>query len=269
MKIIAIINMYNEELLIGQSLEHLHRQGIDFYIIDNGSNDRSVEIVHSFKEKGLVGIEHIERQHEFDYIALMRRKVIVSSSLSADWFIHYDADEFRTSNVPDETLAQAITRIDQLDYNAINFQEFTFIPTREHPQHHADSFITTMKWYYPFLPSPLHRLNAWKSGVRSLDLETNAGHRISFEGMRIYPESLWLRHYLYINRDHFMAKYNTRKHRKSEIERGWHGWREKADETLFYCPPESEMRTFDLTKPWLMDTRNPLAKHMLESAGQR
>jgi glycosyltransferase involved in cell wall biosynthesis len=267
MKIVALLNIFNEELIIGQSLAHLHREGIYFYIIDNGSADRTMEIVDTFRGKGLVGCEYRERQHEFDYIALMRRKVDISRSLSADWFIHYDADEFRTSNIPDETLAQAITRIDQLGYNAINFQEFTFIPTREHPQHHAESFVTSMKWYYPFLPSPLHRLNAWKAGVCSLDLESNAGHRISFDGMRIYPESLWLRHYLYINRDQFTAKYSNRKHRQCEIERGWHGWREKAGESLFFCPPESAMRMFDLNKPWLMDSRDPLARHMLETAG--
>jgi glycosyltransferase involved in cell wall biosynthesis len=249
MKITALINVYNEEHVIKKSLDHLRDQGIDFYIIDNGSTDQTKHIIE-----------------QYDFVSLLKHKESLAASLDTDWFIHHDADEFRTSNLPGETLASAIARIDAQGFNAINFQELTFIPTAEHPYHEPDSFIETMRWYYPFLPAPLHRVNAWKAGIRDIDLAANGGHRVVFPEIRIFPESLWMRHYLYISHEHFLYKYSNRRHHQADIDRGWHGWREKADDSRFYCPSERLLREFYPETPWLMDASEPLIKHMLEEA---
>ena len=44
MRIIATVPVYNEVDIIGQVLEHLSTQGVDFVVLDGGSHDGSAEI---------------------------------------------------------------------------------------------------------------------------------------------------------------------------------------------------------------------------------
>ncbi len=224
-----------------------------------------MRIVDTFSSRGLMGVADMSDDGEyFNLSRTLEFKSSICRTVAADWFIHADADEFRTSNRAGESLADAITRIDREGYNAINFQEFTFISTHEQPEHQPASFLQTMRSYYPFLPQPLHRLNAWKNQGQSIDLVTDGGHRVHFADRKVYHESLHLRHYLYISRNHFVAKYKHRIHQGQELEKSWHGWRERADETMFYCAPAASLRSYDPERPWLMDASSPLTRHMLE-----
>jgi len=266
MKIVALLYIYNESHVIRQCLEHLGQQGLHFYVTDNMSTDGTLDIVKSFEGRGLIGYDQYPRQDNFEFKQLLLHKDRLARTIDADWFIHHDADEFRTSNRKGESLADAIARIDQMGFNAINCQEFTFIPTEEHPVHYPETFLHTMKWYYAFLPRPLHRLNTWKSGQSSFDLISSGGHWVQFEGRKVYPESLHLRHYMYISKEHFLHKYQTRRHDPKELQMGWHGWREQADESNFYLAPEQLMKVFDFTKPWLLDADNPTQRHLVDLA---
>lgn len=265
MNVVALITVRNEERLIRACLDHLVCEGINFFIINDRCTDETMKIVDTFSSRGLAGVADMsDKDVYFNLSRTLEFKVDISRTVAADWFIHADADEFRTSNRAGESLVDAVTRIDREGFNAINFQEFTFIPTREQPEHIPAHFQLTMRRYYPFLPQPLHRLNAWKNTGQDFDLVSNAGHRIQFTGQKVYHESLHLRHYLYISRDHFIAKYKHRMHQGQELEKSWHGWREKADETMFYCAPEASLRMFDPERPWQMDASSPLPRHLLE-----
>jgi glycosyltransferase involved in cell wall biosynthesis len=263
-RVVAILCIYNEAMMLRHSLAHLHREGIDFHVIDDNSDDDSIAVAESFAGKGLLGISSLPPSDVFDLSRSLQRKEELARSLDADWFMHADADEFRTSNRPGERLVDAIDRIDREGFNAINFQEYTFIPTRDHPDHHPDTFLDTMRGYYPFLPAPLHRLNAWKNTGGPVDLASEAGHRVRIPGMRIYPESLPLRHYLYINRAHFASKYAGRRHQTDELNRAWHGWRENAAPEMFYAARPESLRPFDPAQPWRMDAREPRQRHLVE-----
>ncbi|HMO05624.1 MAG TPA: glycosyltransferase family 2 protein [Kiritimatiellia bacterium] len=264
-RVVAILCVRDEAMMLRHSLAHLHREGIDFHIMNDNSNDESIAIAESFAGRGLVGISSLPPSPFFDLGRCLAYKEEVSRTLDADWFMHADADEFRTSNRPGERLIDAITRIDREGFNTVNFQEFTFIPTLDDPDHHPDRFLDTMRGYYPFLPAPLHRLNTWKNRGEPVDLSSDAGHRIRMPGLHIYPESLPLRHYLYISRKHFASKYAGRRHRTDELDKAWHGWRESADENLFYAAPAALLRRFNPLEPWRMDARDPLRRHLVET----
>ncbi|HMP90413.1 MAG TPA: glycosyltransferase family 2 protein [Kiritimatiellia bacterium] len=263
MKIVALLFIYNESHVIRKCLDHLVRQGIHFFVTDNGSTDGTREIVLEFKDRGLIGCDNYPRGESFEFKRLLLHKAKLARDIDADWFIHHDADEFRMSNLPGETLHDAVCRIDALGFNAINFQEFTFIPTVEHPHHEPDTFLATMKWYYPFLPRPLHRVNVWKNGYDDLDFISSGGHWVQFKERRIYPESLSMRHYMYISLEQFLHKYRDRRHHPEELERGWHGWREQANESTYFIPSESQLKVYDPDQPWRLDARNPLHKHLI------
>jgi len=265
MNIVALITVHNEIRMIRACLDHLVGEGINFFIINDRCTDGTMKIVDEYSSRGLLGVAHMaDNDAYFNLSRTLKFKTSICQTVTADWFIHADADEFRTSNRPGESLAAAISRIDREGYNAINFQEFTFIPVEEQPEHQPATFLQTMRWYYPFLPQPLHRLNAWKNIGQEIDLITDGGHRVHFADRKVYHESLHLRHYLYISRDHFSAKYKHRCHQTHELEKSWHGWREKTDESWFYCAPEKSLRRFDPERPWLMDASAPLHRHMLE-----
>jgi hypothetical protein len=265
MNIVALLFVRNEATVLHRSLQHLHREGISFFVTDNGSTDATPEIIRSFAGSGLIGSDTFPYDGTFRFAAMLHHQQALSTQLGADWYIRYDADEFRTSNRPGETLHDAIVRIDQAGDNAINFQEYTFIPTREAPVHHPDTFPETMRSYYAFLPAPLHRLNAWKASVGPVDMVTDGGHRVLFGGRRIHAESLPMRHYLYTSEQHFRAKYQNRQHPEEETRRGWHGWRERAH-TLPWLPPRAaDLNTFDPHRPWDLDPTTPRTTHLIDS----
>ena len=52
-------------------------------------------------------------------------------------------------------------------YNAVRFQELTFVPTQEHPDHDHARFRETMRWYYPFSSGRLDQVKAWRRQPRA------------------------------------------------------------------------------------------------------
>jgi hypothetical protein len=162
----------------------------------------------------------------------------------------------RVSPKRGQTLAQAIAEVDAAGFNAINFLEFTFVPTREHPDHDHADFYKTMLWYYPYLPHFPHRMNAWKRQDGPIGLRDGwGGHRVNFPGLKMAPESLYMRHYLYLSRDYALQKY--RGHFT-----GWDGWRGSLRDEHLELPSETEMRVY--TADHLLDPSNPRERHLIE-----
>jgi glycosyltransferase involved in cell wall biosynthesis len=262
MQILAILATYNEERFIGACLENLFRQGIEVYLCDNESTDQTVPIAESYRGRGLIGIETIPRAGIYSWRPILERKEQLASTLEADWFMHVDADEVHLPLRSDRTLAQALAEVEAQGYNAVNFNEFTFIPTRESPDHDHPNFQETMRWYYPFLPAFPHRLNAWKRQPVPVALAWSGGHQVRFPGLRIYPQSFPMRHYLFLSVPHAIHKFVDRRYDPAEVETGWHGWRAKLKPEMIKLPSQTELR------PYLsddeLDPSNPRTVHYLE-----
>src|SRR5918911_1328348 len=60
-RVVALVATYNEERFIGSCLEHLIEQGVQVYLIDNSSSDRTVEIAERYLGRGLIDIETFPR----------------------------------------------------------------------------------------------------------------------------------------------------------------------------------------------------------------
>ena len=151
MRVVALLATYNEERFVGACIEHLERQGIETYLIDNESTDATVEIAARFE---LAGLETAPRHGVYSWRPLLERKEALAETLDADWFVHLDADETRLPPRSSLTLAEAIAEVDALGYNAVDFQEFTFVPTIEAPDHDHPRFQETMHHYYAYSPGP-------------------------------------------------------------------------------------------------------------------
>ncbi|MEK6320357.1 MAG: glycosyltransferase [Acidobacteriota bacterium] len=244
MRVIALLATYNEERFIAGCLENLFQQGVEVYLIDNCSTDQTVTLAERYRERGLIGIESFPRDGIFRLRSILERKEELAATLDADWFIHLDTDEIRLPPKSGVTLAQAFAEVQARGYNAVNFLEFTFIPTQEAPDHDHHDFQKTMRWYYPFLPGFPHRLNAWKRQAQRVNLVQSAGHKVRFSGLRMYPESFYMRHYLFLSLQHAVRKYGNRRHDPASVLTGWHGWRARFTPDIVKLPMQAELRTY-------------------------
>ncbi len=245
MRVVAIIAAYNEERFIAACLENLFRQGVEAYLIDNCSTDETLAIARRYLGHGLIGIESFPRPEGlYNWEALLRRKEELAATLEADWFMHVDADEVRLPPRSHQTLAEAFAEVDAQGYNAVDFLEFTFTPTREEPDHDHPDFQRTMRRYYPFRPWSPHRLNAWRRQPAPVELAWYGGHRVRFPGLRIAPILFPMRHYLFLSVPHFLYKYTTRIYDPAELKRGWHGWRTRLNPHLINLPSEDSLRLY-------------------------
>jgi glycosyltransferase involved in cell wall biosynthesis len=264
--VVALVATYNEERFIAACLDHLLHQGVEVYVLDNDSTDATVSIAESNRSRGLLGIETMPRSDCYAWEPILRRKEALAGSIDADWFIHTDPDEFRLPARSHRTLREALDYVDRQGYNAVNFQEFTFVPTKDSPNHDHPHFQTTMQHYYPFLPRFPHRLNAWKRQPDRVDLHSSAGHCIRFSGLRMYPEAFPMRHYLFLSTAHAAEKYAHRTYARAEVQAGWHGWRAGFKPKNLVLPASSELRRYRSDSE--LDASNPWTCHYLDTAAR-
>jgi len=96
-RVVMALKVRDEEDVIESALRYHHAQGVDFFIVtDNGSTDRTPEILGRWVDAGLARVisepspELRERGHE--WVTRMAR--LAATDHGADWVVHGDADEF-------------------------------------------------------------------------------------------------------------------------------------------------------------------------------
>lgn len=261
MRVVALLATYDEERFVASAIEQLASQGVEVYMIDNESTDATTEIAERYRDRGLAGIETFARGGVYPWLRLLDRKAELASTLDADWFMHVDADEVRLPPQSGVTLAEAMAEVDRLGYNAVNFREFTFVPTLEQPDHDHSRFQETMRWYYPFLPCFPDQLKAWKRQEQPVDLRSAGGHRVDFPERRIYPESFPMRHYLHLSVEHAIWKYAKRVYDPAEVAAGFHRRRAAFRGDNVNLLSESELREY--VSDDLLDASDPRIEHPL------
>lgn len=260
-----MLQTYNEQRFIGGCLDHLAEQGISAYLVDNESTDDTVAIAERRLGQNLIGIETLARDGHFALNSQLLRKEELALSLDADWLIHLDADEFRVSPDRGCSLAQAIAQVDEAGFNAVNFLEFIFVPTREAPDHDHPNYVQTMRSYYPVLPQFPHRLNAWKRQDGPVELTHSGGHLVRFPGLRMAPRSMYARHYLFLSVPYAARKFGPKRYAPDEVARGMHHWRARVTPSKIELPSERDLRTY--VADHLLDPSNPY-KHTADVVGR-
>ncbi len=259
MRVVAILAAHNEERFIDACLSDFAAQGVETYLIDNDSTDATVEIARAHEDRGLIGIEQMPRAGVYSWQPILERKAQLGSELEADWFIHADPDEVRLPPPGGGTLAEALGEVDREGANAVNFLEFTFVPTIEEPDHDHPRFCETMRSYYPMLPAFPHRLNAWKRRAEPVDLAASAGHVVAFPGLRMHPVSFPMRHYLFLSHAHAVEKYVRKVYDPEEVARGHHRARSSLTAEAIILPSRAELREY--RGDHNLDASDPLTRH--------
>ncbi len=256
MRVVALLAVRNEEYYMERCLRYLYEQGIETCLIDNESTDRTMEIAKNFLHQGVFRIEHLPFTGIYEWEKILKYKCELAQEIDADWFIHHDADEIREAPKPFANLVQGIKDADEKGYNAINSDEFVFVPTSEEEVFEGKDYLNEMRYYYYFRPNLLHRVNIWKKTGVNVDLASSGGHSVMFENRRIYPENFILRHYILLSKGHAIEKYGRRIYDPKELAKGMHAKRASFNpENIKFPKKESLKRVsnrgeWDLSDPW-------------------
>ncbi len=261
MRIVALLAVRNSEPYMHRCLSHLIAQGVEIFVIDNQSTDRTAKISREYFGRGVIDVVEYAYPGYYDWAGLLKKKEDVAKALGADWYIHHDSDEIRQPPPQWATLREGIESVDAAGYNAVNFDEFIFIPKERGEDYSQDDYVDNMRHYFYFRPRGNFRVNAWKNDRQIIDLVSSGGHEVKFSDRRVYPENFLLRHYICLSYAHAEYKYfKDHIYSKDEVEkRGWHVNRVKALETGLQLPYISKLKflspddAFDRSDP---QTRN-------------
>ena len=263
MNIMATLTVRNESLYISDCLAYHIGQGIEMIVIDNGSTDDTVQKCEAFLGRGLREIVNLPYQGYFDLTKILEKEAEVQRESGADWLIHLDADEMLQSRSRKETLAEAIKRIDQKGYQAINFDEFVFLPESEDVDYKGKDYLAEMQHYYYFNKRPRDRLIAFKKEFIAGNI-SSGGHRLDGHQVKVYPKSFYLRHYLGLSADHLRHKYRGRTFAPSDLDKGWHSNRAYLEVATFDLPSLTKLETYPYLAIRPFRKRRPYAHHFWE-----
>lgn len=198
-RVIAMLIVYNEEDIIAACLDHLIKDGIEVYLINNWSTDRTVEIARQYLGKGVIHIENFPMGGRGKYSHLaprLRRKEQLARMLKADWFIHHDVDEIRESPWPGVNLRDGLYRVQQLGYNAVNFTMANFTPVDDSYAAGKDPAVHFRYFDWGHRPAHFQQIKVWRRNTgQPVELEWSGGHEVRFEGRKVFPYRFLLRHY--------------------------------------------------------------------------
>jgi len=232
--VIAIVVAYNEADVITEALRHLHAQGVQTYLIDNWSDDGTYEQVVQLQDQLVVGVERFPKEppmpHSYDLQSLLERVEQVAATLSADWLLYYDVDEIREAPWQDRTLREALYYIDQMGFNAIDHIRINFTPVDNRfatPNH----LLVTAFDHFQFGKRVGHfiQIKGWKNSGQPISLVNSGGHRVEFEGRRVYPYRFLIKHYPLRSKEQAVQKIRARQQQASWVERNLRGWHRMYD----------------------------------------
>jgi glycosyltransferase involved in cell wall biosynthesis len=258
-RVVAITIARNEELYIKDHIKHLLAHGLEVILIDNESTDKTKIIAESFLGNGVRKIINLPYTGTFNLNYLLNKVIEVAHETDADWFIFLNPDEFPLPVNPYKTLKEAFKLIEKKGYNAVNFDEFVFLPECESATYEGRDFFNEMIQYYFFDPFPLHRVIAWKANPEA-EFKFSGGHRIQFPGQHIFPENFPFKHFIFLSRKHAISKYGNRLFSKEGINRGWHKNRVSFKVNEIILPPASAQKK--LTVKDEFDRSDPKKQHL-------
>ena len=243
-------------------------EDIPLIYIDNGSDDGSAEKAAQLLGDGISELHHLPYDGSFSVEAQLRMKQRLIAQHAPRWVLNMDADEILEHRNSGGRLRDMAEDAEKSGYNALNFQEFVFLPLPSEDFSDAD-YARGMTNYYLFEPMPYRLIRMWRHGLGLSNLES-AGHRLSGP-LRLAPVSHNLRHYIALSQEAAQRKYVGRRFAADELARNWHANRVGLTENDLRLPgrgapglhqlPADDLKAFDRSQPltrhwWKWDRAN-------------
>ena len=220
MKIIAFINVYNEEEMIGTCIKNAREQGLDVIVIDNGCTDRTITIA---KGQGVPVFEN--KTEKYNVFELNEWAISQAKKIGCDWYVAKDADEmFETYD--GRKIVEVINEADGLGYNCMRFDMYEFWPTVDDDLSITD-FTERIQYYSYFSSRYLKMIK------NSPEIYTDS-HHVPRGVIKESPNGLILRHYKFIGLEQGRRKVKTRRARIANIKGVCKQYNEFTYATKFY-----------------------------------
>jgi glycosyltransferase involved in cell wall biosynthesis len=259
-QVTAILAIRNEAAQLRNCLRHLVRNGAQIAIIDNGSTDESPQIYGAAEFAGrLALVRHLPFDGAFSLERQLRLKQEIAATVLEGWVLHVDADERMHTRRPGETLAEGLTRLGAAGWNAVNFDEFVFLPLDEDDRLDADG-LPNLRHYYFYEPSAPRLVRARRAGA-DVSMVESGGHTLAGDGLRLAPERFALRHYMFQSQAHAFEKYPSRVYAEADLARGWHAQRAGQPAERYRFPPARRLKRLDDVNARGLDTTEPWREH--------
>ena len=236
----AVVACRNEAHLLAEHLPIWISEGLEVVVIDHSSTDATRAVAEAHLGAGVLAVESMRWLGHFSLDQQLAAKAAVIERLDHDWVIHIDADEWLHSSRNDETLQGALSRLAAAGANAVNFEEFVFLPLT--PDQAAEH-------YYFFAPAPQRLIRAWNRRC-GFSNQGQGGHRLNSTNntpLHLAEESLVLRHHIVRNQRKARRKYLQRAFHPEELQKGWHSNRLRLSARQLTFPDAAELE--QLTNP--------------------
>ncbi len=263
---VAVVCLREDGAYLESCLRHLIAHGIDFAILDNGMDDdaRALLLRPPFRDH-LLAVEPLPYTGAFALRDQIHAKERLFERLDADWLIHLDVDEAMHACVEGERLIESLARIDAAGFNAVDFDEFVFLPIdRAYAPGAAPQPLCA---YYHFRPVDGPRLMRARRKSAGLTMappdgsDSGGGHLLFGDGLKLAPERFALRHYIVRDQEHARRKYTDRAFSKEELAKGWHRNRVGQPPDAYDFPPMESLKHLPDPASRRFDTSDPKRRH--------
>ena len=231
-KTLALMTTYNEADVIEQCVENLFAQGLDVFIVDDGSTDGTVEKLEAIARSTprlLLDKETRNNAQTYDRSILLTTLLAHAERAAAngyEWMMFLDADEIRCSPWPGITLANAFSHVELLGYNAVDFTVADFRYAKSQRMTSASYEAQMPRFEFGLRHGHFIQIKAWRhSPGLPVALYPSRGHEAHFAGRRVFPLKFLLKHYPLRGPEHARKKiYQDRfpRYDPKEIAKGAH-----------------------------------------------
>lgn len=250
----------NEGAYLANCLDNLIEQGTRYFLVDNDSDDGSIEFIRREPRyaKHLAGVRRYPFAGTFEWDGILRAIEDAAAALRPDWVILSAPDEI-LHPLTDETLLEAISRLDKEGFNVINFHEFVFLPIdRDYVV--GQPGAQPLQWYYFHQLRPNQQMRA-RRGSLDVTWRGTGGHGVKGDQVRLATECFALRHYIFRSQEHAYAKYRARRFNSEELKRNWHNDRNAQPIDRFAFPDKSELEFLSDPASRALSTARPRTVH--------
>lgn len=206
----ALVFCYNEEAIVGFTLEHYLSMGIDVVVFDNRSTDRSLEVVESHRSRHAGKVLDIVSvpTEGYEWQKILRRAgAYMHDHLSHfEWILLVDADSIYVAPARDVSLVQFVEDAGRLGANIIDGALYEFFPT-ERDDVRIDSPIERLH-YFERRNQPIHAWPQQKifSYHPTIDFSSDFGHICRRSERRVHGLRFQYRHYKWLSYEHGLKK---------------------------------------------------------------
>jgi len=260
---LAILPIRNDAPYVANCLRSLIREGLAVAVIDNDSTDGLDEILARPEfHPHLVDRSRLPFRGTYEVTRIWAAVDEVASRMAPDWVVYVDADEVLHSYSEEERVVDVLIAAEAAGCNAVNFDEFVFLPV-EHDYVPDAAGWQPLRHYYFFEPRPTRLVRARRHDA-GLSMAASGTHGLRDPRARIFSRSLANRHYLFRSAEHARTKYPERRYSAADVEHGWHLNRVEYGPRDFEFPSPSRLKRLAHPDDRRLDRSEPWRRHYWE-----